>query len=78
MASGKVNTRLSTATCNLQPAPKQHELNIYIRARYPLLWIVTSEEERALAKLKRWQEERKNGCSFEWLSGDQPGTGWAD
>lgn len=29
------------------------ELETYIRARYPLLWIVTSEEERALAELEK-------------------------
>lgn len=28
------------------------ELNIYIRARYPLLWVVTPEEERALAEIE--------------------------
>ena len=29
----------------------QEELDIYIRARYPLLWVVTPEESRALAEL---------------------------
>jgi SpoVK/Ycf46/Vps4 family AAA+-type ATPase len=31
----------------------QHELETYIRARYPLLWIVTPEEERALAVIEK-------------------------
>ncbi len=30
----------------------QQELDIYIRARYPLLWVVTPEEERALAEIE--------------------------
>ncbi|MEZ4609637.1 MAG: AAA family ATPase [Caldilineaceae bacterium] len=30
----------------------KHELDIYIRARYPLLWVVTPEEERALAEIQ--------------------------
>lgn len=29
----------------------RQELNIYIRARYPLLWVVTSEEKRALSEI---------------------------
>ncbi len=37
------------------------ELDVYIRARYPLLWLVTSEEKRALAALEvmaRTQKKR--------------------
>lgn len=30
----------------------QQELDIYIRARYPLLWVVTPEESRALAEIE--------------------------
>lgn len=30
----------------------KEELDIYIRARYPLLWVVTPEEERALAEIE--------------------------
>ena len=30
----------------------KHELDIYMRARYPLLWVVTPEEERALAEIQ--------------------------
>ena len=38
----------------------KHELDIYIRARYPLLWIVTPEEERAQAEIEELaQEQRK-------------------
>lgn len=38
----------------------KHELDIYIRARYPLLWVVTPEEERALAEIETLaQEQRK-------------------
>ncbi|MEZ4866836.1 MAG: AAA family ATPase [Caldilineaceae bacterium] len=36
----------------------KQELDIYIRARYPLLWIVTPEEERALAEVKELAEEQ--------------------
>lgn len=31
----------------------KHELDIYIRARYPLLWVVTPEEERAQAEIEQ-------------------------
>jgi SpoVK/Ycf46/Vps4 family AAA+-type ATPase len=30
----------------------RHDLDIYIRARYPLLWLVTPEEERALHEIE--------------------------
>ena len=30
----------------------KNELDLYIRARYPLLWVVTSEEERALGEIE--------------------------
>jgi ATP-dependent 26S proteasome regulatory subunit len=36
------------------------ELDIYIRARYPLLWVVTPEEQRALQEIETLaQEQRK-------------------
>ena len=35
------------------------ELDIYIRARYPLLWIVTPEEQRALAELQSLAESQR-------------------
>jgi SpoVK/Ycf46/Vps4 family AAA+-type ATPase len=38
----------------------KHELDIYIRARYPLLWVVTPEEERALREIDSLaQDQRK-------------------
>ncbi|GIV79882.1 AAA family ATPase [Litorilinea aerophila] len=38
----------------------QTELDVYIRARYPLLWVVTPEEKRALATIDRLaQQQRK-------------------
>jgi SpoVK/Ycf46/Vps4 family AAA+-type ATPase len=33
-------------------------LDVYIRARYPLLWVVTPEEERALAEIKALAEDQ--------------------
>lgn len=36
-----------------------HELDTYIRARYPLIWVVTSEEERALAEIKTLAETQR-------------------
>ena len=35
------------------------ELDIYIRARYPLLWIVTPEEQRALGELQSLAESQR-------------------
>lgn len=36
------------------------ELDLYIRARYPLLWVVTAEEQRALQEIEALaQEQRK-------------------
>ena len=35
------------------------ELDTYIRARYPLLWVVTPEEERALAEIEALAIEQK-------------------
>lgn len=35
------------------------ELDIYIRARYPLLWVVTPEEKRALAEIEALAVEQK-------------------
>lgn len=38
----------------------KQELDTYIRARYPLLWVVTPEEQRALAEIEALaQEQRK-------------------
>lgn len=37
----------------------KHELDIYIRARYPLLWVVTPEEERALAEIQTLADEQR-------------------
>ena len=31
----------------------RRELEVYIRARYPLIWIVTPEEKRALAEIEK-------------------------
>lgn len=42
------------------PATMREELDIYIRARYALLWVVTFEEQRALQELEALaQEQRK-------------------
>ena len=30
----------------------KHQLDLYIRARYPLLWVVTAEEQRAVAEIE--------------------------
>ncbi|MFN8439265.1 MAG: AAA family ATPase [Caldilineaceae bacterium] len=40
------------------------ELDIYIRARYPLLWIVTPEEERALVEIEALAKEQKKRLLF--------------
>lgn len=38
----------------------KQELDTYIRARYPLLWVVTPEEQRALIEIEALaQEQRK-------------------
>jgi AAA+ superfamily predicted ATPase len=37
----------------------KEQLDIYIRARYPLLWVVTPEEERALQELEALAQEQK-------------------
>ena len=37
----------------------KQELDIYIQARYPLLWVVTPEEKRALAEIDALAQERK-------------------
>lgn len=37
----------------------KHELDIYIRARYPLIWIVTPEENRAMAEIRSLAEEQR-------------------
>jgi SpoVK/Ycf46/Vps4 family AAA+-type ATPase len=40
------------------PATMRDELDIYIRARYTLLWVVTSEEQRAIAELDTLAQEQ--------------------
>ncbi|MEM7537746.1 MAG: AAA family ATPase [Chloroflexota bacterium] len=45
----------------------KEELNIYIRARYPLLWVVTPEEERALNEIEALAKEQKKTL-FYWSS----------
>ncbi len=37
----------------------RNELDIYIRARYPLLWIVTPEEQRALGEIQSLAESQR-------------------
>jgi len=37
----------------------QQELDIYIRARYTLLWVVTSEESRALSEIDQLAKEQR-------------------
>ncbi len=37
----------------------KQELDTYIRARYPLLWVVTPEEERALQEIEELAKEQK-------------------
>lgn len=37
----------------------REELDIYIRARYPLLWIVTAEEQRAVQELVALSEQQR-------------------
>lgn len=37
----------------------KQELDIYIRARYPLLWVVTPEEQRALEEIDALAQEQK-------------------
>lgn len=41
------------------------ELEVYIRARYPLLWIVTPEEERALAEIEKLAVDLRRRL-FHW------------
>lgn len=45
----------------------KQELDIYIRARYPLLWIVTPEEARALKEIDALAQERKRRLLY-WSS----------
>lgn len=42
----------------------KRELDIYIRARYPLLWLVTPEEKRALAEIESLAQEQKKRLFF--------------
>jgi len=37
----------------------KNELDVYIRARYPILWIVTPEEQRALLEIEELAKEQK-------------------
>ena len=37
----------------------KQELDIYIRARYPLLWIVTPEEERAMQEISALADSQR-------------------
>jgi SpoVK/Ycf46/Vps4 family AAA+-type ATPase len=41
------------------PTTMREELDIYIRARYALLWVVTPEEQRALQELEALAEEQR-------------------
>jgi AAA+ superfamily predicted ATPase len=43
----------------LLPATMRQELDVYIRARYTLLWVVTPEEQRALQELVALAEEQR-------------------
>lgn len=42
----------------------KQELDTYIRARYPLLWVVTPEEKRALAEIDDLAQEQKKRVLF--------------
>ena len=42
----------------------KQELDVYIRARYPLLWVVTPEEKRALAAIEALAQEREKRLLF--------------
>ncbi|MBF2057642.1 MAG: AAA family ATPase [Cyanobacterium sp. T60_A2020_053] len=47
----------------------KEELNILIKAQYPLIYLVTSEEERAenaIARIAREQEEKEQSRLFVW------------
>src|SRR5688500_15711285 len=47
------------------PATMRQELDVYIRARYALLWVVTPEEQRALQELEALAQEQKKPL-FIW------------
>jgi len=48
----------------------RQELDIYIRARYPLLWVVTAEEQRAMAELESLAEaQRKRLLMWSFATG---------
>ena len=51
----------------LANGPMKKELDTYIRARYPLLWIVTPEEARALGEIDALAKERKRRLYY-WSS----------
>ena len=46
----------------------QQQIDLYIRARYPVLWVVTPEEKRALAEIEQVAKEQKKRL----LSGAPP------
>ncbi len=61
--------------------PMKHDLDLYIRARYALLWLVTPEEERALAELDALaQLQRKRILYWSYPSGvtNPAKPDWAD
>lgn len=48
----------------------KHELDVYIRARYPVLWVVTPEEGRAIREIESLaQEQRKRLLLWSATSG---------
>jgi SpoVK/Ycf46/Vps4 family AAA+-type ATPase len=42
----------------------KHQLDVYIRARYPLLWLVTPEEERAEGEIEQLAKEQRKRLLF--------------
>ena len=48
-----------------QPSRSLQEISCLIRARYPILYVVTFEEERVIAELKHLAQERSKGL-FCW------------
>ena len=60
----------------------RQELDIYVRARYPLLYVVTAEEERALIEIKKVAEEspgsRKEVITWSCTEGFEQANGRKD
>ena len=60
----------------------RQELDIYVRARYPLLYVVTAEEERALIEIKKVAEEspgsRKEVVTWSCTEGFEQANGRKD